>query len=338
MGPEYNYLADYRIVNKAISLGYVVTKVHKVIETRQAHTYKYMADTVSAARKQYTLNGEIAKANTCKNMGNSPYGKTLEDVTKRTNHKLINVRTEADLLEKETHIGNPYFSRIIDYDNGLYGIDIANEVVELNKPRFIGAAILDLAKLLNVEFVYDVLSKLYPKEGQIELCATDTDGMILKINTEEDHYDNMKKFAHKFDLSEMRFDWLKDNTNQKALGSYKDETGGNPIIEFAGTAAKSYAFKVDQPVKGKTETLRAKGVSRVVVKYEMNIETYKDVLYKREGTFRTVTSITSQKHIPITKTTVKKALGPFDDKFYLMPDGITGVPYGHYSLNHQIIC
>ena len=62
--------------------------------------------------------------------------------------------------------------------------------VKLNKPLQIGAQILDLSKLNLIEFYYDHLLKEYKT---VDLIATDTDSLIVKITTKNNEglYDSM---------------------------------------------------------------------------------------------------------------------------------------------------
>ena len=61
----------------------------------------------------------------------------------------------------------------------LVGIENTKSVVNLNKPIFVGFAILELSKLHMYKFFYDVLK---PKYGDnIELGYTDTDSFVIYV-------------------------------------------------------------------------------------------------------------------------------------------------------------
>ena len=55
-----------------------------------------------------------------------------------------------------------------------------------------------------------------------ELIYSDTDSLVYNIK-HPDVYDWIKNNKHHFDLSESERPDLKDNTNKKALGKFKDE-------------------------------------------------------------------------------------------------------------------
>ena len=65
-------------------------------------------------------------------------------------------------------------------------------VVLLNKPIYVGMAILDLSKLHMYKFYYDVLKTKY--NDKIKLAYTDTDSFVIHVET-EDLYKDLKKLV-----------------------------------------------------------------------------------------------------------------------------------------------
>ena len=63
------------------------------------------------------------------------------------------------------------------------------KTVELNKPIYLGFAILELSKLKMFEFHYDTMIKAYPN---CRMLKTDTDSLLYHIET-DDLYEDMKK-------------------------------------------------------------------------------------------------------------------------------------------------
>ena len=94
----------------------------------------------------------------------------------------------------------------------------------MNKPIYLGQAILDINKTLMYEFWYDYIK---PKYGdKVKLCYMDTDSFIMHIETEEFYKDIANDVKERFDKS--NYD-INDNRplpigiNKKVIGMFKDE-------------------------------------------------------------------------------------------------------------------
>ena len=67
----------------------------------------------------------------------------------------------------------------------------------MNKPVYLGQAILDLSKTIMYEFHYDYM---IPKYGdRLKLCYMDTDSLIYSIRTEDFYSDILPDVESKFD-------------------------------------------------------------------------------------------------------------------------------------------
>ena len=58
----------------------------------------------------------------------------------------------------------------------------------MNKPIYLGQAILDISKTLMYEFCYDYIKPKY--EDKARLCYMDTDSFVIHIKTKDFHKDN----------------------------------------------------------------------------------------------------------------------------------------------------
>ncbi len=82
------------------------------------------------------------------------------------------------------------------------------------------------------DFHYNTMKPRYNEK--IELMMTDTDSLIYLIQT-EDFYKDMYEMREYFDLSEYsKSNPIYDETNKKAIGKFKDETGDKIIKRFVG--------------------------------------------------------------------------------------------------------
>ena len=109
-------------------------------------------------------------------------------------------------------------------------------------------------------------------------------------------------------------------TNKKVIGKMKDEFGGVMIIEFVGLKSKTYSIK---KIDGK-EHNAAKAVSIAT-----EFDDFKDVLFNKKIIRHKMKRIQSKKHKLGTYKIDKISLSCFDDKRYVLDDGIYTLSYFH---------
>ena len=154
-------------------------------------------------------------------MNNSVFGKTMENLRNRVDVKIVR-EWENDKIRKL--LSSPSFDRFMIFGNDMAGIHMRKTKLVLNKSVYTGMTILENSKILMYEFFYNQMKARYGHK--CELVYTDTDSLILDIQT-EDVYKDMKECAWMYDTSNYPDDHqLYDNRNKKALGKMKDECGG----------------------------------------------------------------------------------------------------------------
>ena len=180
-------------------------------------------------------------------MINTVYGKTMENLRKRTNARLVN--NEKDFLKytnRPTHIVHKIF------DKNYAAIHEIKPVLTLNKPIYVGFTVLELSKWLMYDFHYNFIKKHF----DAELLFTDTDSLTYEIKS-ENVYEEFFKWKDLFDFSNYSKDSkFFDETNKKVIGKMKNEFGGVIVSEFVGLKSKMYSMK---NIDGK-ESNAAKGV------------------------------------------------------------------------------
>ena len=94
-------------------------------------------------------------------------------------------------------------------------------------------------------FMYKNMLPKYSSE-RVNLLMADTDSFLFEIHdTKTDLYMDMEDVLHWFYTSSYPVDhFLHSEKNKKVLGTFHDETHGNPIEEFYGLRSKMYTFKV----------------------------------------------------------------------------------------------
>ena len=162
--------------------------------------------------------------------------------------------------------------------------------VVMNKPVYLGKAILDLSKLVMYKFHYDYMN---PKYNNLHLCYMDTDSLVYHIKTEDFYADMAEDVPTRFDTSGYHEDRpLPIGLNKKVIGMMKDEMGGNVIKEFVALRSKLYSYR---KLGGKKEK-KCKGIKKGVVKRTLTFEDYKLALFKKSNLYRSQLMFRSFKH------------------------------------------
>ena len=111
-----------------------------------------------------------------------------------------------------------------------------------------------------------------------------------------------------------------DENNKKVNGKMRDDFGGVIVDEFVGLKSKMYSMK---KIDGK-EYNTAKGVSIAT-----EFDKFKDVLFNKKIIRHKMKRIQSKKHKLGTYEIDKIYLSCFDDKRYVLDDGIRTLAYFH---------
>ena len=122
-------------------------------------------------------------------MNNSVFGKTMENVKKPRDIKLVTTDKRRNQLVSE-----PNYDTTKCFSENLLAIEMKKIKVKMNKPVYLGLSILEIRKALMYEFWYDYMK---PKYGDnVKLCYIDIDSFIMHIKVEDfykDIADNIEK-------------------------------------------------------------------------------------------------------------------------------------------------
>ena len=127
-----------------------------------------------------------------------------------------------------------------------------------------------------------------------------------------------------------------DATNDKLIGKFKDETSGDPILEFIGLRPKMYSFITVSDENNavgaiQKEKHRAKGI-QFAAQRALRHRDYAQQLDQPTITSLTNRRIGAKSHRLFTIETDKRALCSYDDKRFLLDDNITSLAYGHKDI------
>ena len=173
------------------------------------------------------------------------------------NHRDIKIVTTNKQQSK--YASEPNYHTTKRTSKNLLIMETKKTEVKMNKPIYLGQAILDISKTLMYKFWYDYIKLKYGDKAR--LCFTDTDSLVTYVETEDFYKDIASDVEKWFDTSnydEKDKKPLPIGINKKVIGMFKDELGGKIMIEFCALRAKTYAFLLDDNIEKK----RAKGTKR----------------------------------------------------------------------------
>ena len=96
--------------------------------------------------------------------------------------KLVTTDKRRSILASEP---NYHSSKYISKD--LLIMEMKKKEVKMNKPIYLGQAMLDISKILMYEFWYDYIKPKYGDKAR--LCYMDTDSFVMDIKTDDFYKD-----------------------------------------------------------------------------------------------------------------------------------------------------
>lgn len=325
--PKRRYQVHWRVLLWYIRQGMVVDNVHYM--TLWTEERPYLRDYVQMNMTLRDQHRDELTRTLYKLMGNALYGKTFENPFNHTGVSVVSNELKLYGLLEQGRV----HSIIYQGRNGSLIVNEGERVV-LDKPTYIGAIVLEYAKLHMYKLFYERLNRAFPiQEGKMELLYTDTDSFVVRV----EHPPEMRPGGGT-DISRI----LRHiNDSQRAAGKRevigiaggltKSETGEDDYIaEFCALRAKCYAYRT---AKGKCD-VKAKGTTHEAQQRELDIEKYKKVL-RENSTLCLENQRIARSHFDLHSVTqLRVALSANDGKRWICANGIDTLPFGHYSLQH----
>ena len=316
-------------MKQAVNAGLILKTIHRVIQLKQKPWMNEFIEFNTIKRQEAKNKFE---KDFLKLLNNATYGRTLMNVKKQQHIQLVNNENDFLRLSEKTN----YISSIL-FSNNLVGVEMTKEKIKLNQLKYVGFSILNLSKYHLYNFHYGYIKNKYGSNAK--LLFTDTDSLCYNIET-DDFYKDMIQDKQHYDLSDMKIDILKDknyynemrehlNENKKVVCKFKDETCGVPIEEFIGLRSKMYSIELYDGKEEKT----AKGVLKHIIENNLKHDEYKKVLDIVSRMTHIMKMIRSYDHVLNTIEVNKITLSAYDDKRYILKDGITSYAYGYYNIN-----
>ena len=168
-----NYPVHVLTLKQALNHGLKLTKVHRVAEFTQEDWLKPYIDMNTKLRKN--AKNDLEK-DFFKLMKNLVFGKTMDNVRNHRDIRVVTSDKRRSILASEP---NYHSSKCISKD--LMIMEMRKVEVKMNKPIYLGQAILDISKTLMHEFWDDYIKLKYGDKAG--LCYMDTDSFVMYIKT-----------------------------------------------------------------------------------------------------------------------------------------------------------
>ena len=323
------YVAHINTLKQALNHGLKFKKIHGVIEFNQEAWLKPYIHMNTELRK---LAKNDFEKDLFKLMNNSVFGKTMENIRKHRDIKLVITDKKRSKLVSE-----PNYHTINLISEDLSIIEMKKTKVKMSKPIYLGLSILEISKILMYEFWYNYMKPKY--NDDVRLCYMDTHTFVMHIKTNDFYKDIASDVENRFDTSNYEVNTsetsalarrpLPTGKNKKIIGLMKDELGGKIITEFVTLRPKTYSFLTDD---GK-EDKKAKGTKKCIIKKMIKFNDYKKCLLNGEIILKSQQRFISNKHDVYTENINKIALSNNDDKRIVLSNKITSYPYGYVLQN-----
>ena len=145
------YVAHIRALKQALNRGLILKKVHKVIYFSPEAWLKIHIGMNSKLRTEAKNDFE---KDFFKLMNNTVFGKTMENVRKLKDIKLVTTDKRRNYLVSE-----PNYHATKSFSENLLAIEMRKIKMKMNKPVYLGLSILEINKTLMYEFWYDYVKQ-----------------------------------------------------------------------------------------------------------------------------------------------------------------------------------
>ena len=139
-----NYVVHIRALKQALNHGLILKQVHRVIRCNQEAWLKSYIDMNAKLRTEAKNDFE---KDLFKLMNDAVFGKTLE---KHRDIKLVTTGKRRNQLVSE-----PNYHKTKYFSENLMAIEMKKTKVKMNKPIYLGMAMLDISRTLIYEFWYN---------------------------------------------------------------------------------------------------------------------------------------------------------------------------------------
>ena len=213
------YVVHISTLKQALNHYLILKQVHNILEFKQRAWMKPYIDKNTELRSE----SKNAFEKDFKLMNNSVYGKTMENVRKQRDINLVTTNSEKRKLVSE-----PNYHTCKQFSENFMAIEMKKTKILMNKPVYVGQAVLDISKTLMYEFWYDYIIPKY--DDKVTLCCMNTDSFIFHIKTDVLYEDIMSDLQKWYDTSKIDLKLgrcIPIGINKGVILKFKDEFNGS---------------------------------------------------------------------------------------------------------------
>lgn len=161
--------------------GLVIDCIHEVLEFIPQECFQKFTNTVVACRRDAVKNASQAPvAEKMKLLGNSAYGKTIENLE---GHTVNTYFSYDDTRAIHQQVNSGVFNSLHKLEDTIYEVDRFQKCIRYDRPKYIGKLILDYAKLRMLQFYYLFL-QIFIDYKDYEMLHIDTDSNYFGVSVD----------------------------------------------------------------------------------------------------------------------------------------------------------
>ncbi|XP_022778592.1 uncharacterized protein LOC111320169, partial [Stylophora pistillata] len=155
LNEKKKYIVHHEILKQYMSLGIEIGKIHRVIRFNESPWMKKYIDLNTELRTK--ADNDFEK-DFFKLMSNAVFGKTMENIRKRVDVRLVTREEKAKKLANKVN-----FKHCTIFSEDLCAMHMRKTQILFNKPLYLGMSILDISKTLMYDFHYNYIKPKYPE-------------------------------------------------------------------------------------------------------------------------------------------------------------------------------
>ena len=284
--------------------GALIRNVFRTIDYQPRKIFTWFVEEVTEARRSGDVEESKAIfADIFKLLGNSAYGKMIENLEKQKN---------VIFTKKEKKV---FFADLEDLEEigEAYELESRKLRIEIKRPYQVGVAVYQLAKLRMLEFYYDFIDKFVARKD-FELIQMDTDSLYMAISGEK--LEDVVKPAMREAFEREKKNWLAwDAWSSRTPGLFKLECEGSRMIALC---AKCYFVDGEKGNKFSTKGMSKKQNEISWQRFKKALEGEKDLAKNIGFRMRDGEIVTYEQE--------KLGLSAYYDKRWVLEDGIHTEP------------